>query len=109
MRKQEIIGYNKVNLEDLSSTDRETILNDYTELEPYYYKCNIQFHWYKKVPGGTEVIPCKPTKYICTVLSSDGNMWQFGFDNRNRLRNRIKQVQSINEHILAKVIAIREV
>lgn len=108
MKKREIIDYNKVNLEGLSSTERETILEDYTELEPYYYKCNIQFHWYKKIPGGMEAVPCKPTKYTCTVLASDGTMWQFGFSNRNRLRNRIKHIQSINGYVIAKVIAIQE-
>ena len=110
MRKQEIIDYNKVNLEKLSDDDRKTILNDYTETEPYYYKGNLDLSWYNRMPGGEYVrVPCKHTKYTCTVLASDGNMWQFGFNNRNRLRNKIKHIQSINDNIIAKVIAIQEV
>lgn len=109
MKKQEIIDYNKVNIEKLSDNDREVLLDDYTEIEPYYFKGNLHFHWYKRVPGGWEPQVCKPTKYTCTVLASDGSMWQFGFDNRNRLRNRIKKIQSINSNIIAKVIAIQEV
>ena len=109
MRKQEIIDYNKVNLEKLSDDDRKTIINDYTEIEPYYFKGSINFHWYKQTPNGWEEVPHKQSKYSCTVLASDGSMWQFGFNNRNRLRNIIKKVQSINDNILAKVIAIQEV
>lgn len=109
MRKQEIIDYNKVNLEKLSDNDRKTILNDYTEIEPYYFKGSLKFNWYKQTPNGWEEVPHKQSKYSCTVLASDGSMWQFGFNNRNRLRNIIKKVQSINDNILAKVIAIQEV
>ena len=109
MKKQEIIDYNKVNLEKLSDDDRKTIINDYTEIEPYYFKGSINFHWYKQTPNGWEEVPHKQSKYSCTVLASDGSMWQFGFNNRNRLRNIIKKVQSINDNILAKVIAIQEV
>ena len=109
MRKQEIIDYNKVNLEKLSDDDHKTILADYTEIEPYYFKGNLQFNWYKQTLNGWEKMPCKSTKYSCTVLASDGNMWQFGFNNRNRLRNKIKHIQSINDNIIAKVIAIQEV
>lgn len=116
MRKQEIIDYNKVNLEKLSEDDRKTILYDYTETEPYYFKGNLDLSWYNRMPGGEYVlVPCKHTKYTkytkytCTVLASDGNMWQFGFSNRSRLRNIIKKIQSINDNIIAKVIAIQEV
>ena len=108
MRKQEIIDYNRVNLEKLSEENRKLVLNDYVEIEPYYYKGNLHFHWYKKTPGGWEQITCKPTKYSCTVIAEDGSMWQFGFDNRNRLRNRIKMIQTINDNVIAKVIAIQE-
>lgn len=109
MRKQEIINYNRVNLEKLSDDDRKTILYDYTETEPYYYKGNLDLFWYKRMPGGEYVrVPCN-SKYTCTVLASDGNMWQFGFSNRNRLRNRIKHIQFINDNVIAKVIAIQEV
>lgn len=109
MKKQEIISFNHVNLFGLSKENRELILNDYIEIEPYYFKGNLHFHWYKKVPGGWEPQVCKRTKYTCTVIASDGSMWQFGFDNRNRLRNRVKKIQSINDNIIAKVIAIQEV
>ena len=109
MRKQEIINYNKVNLEQLSTEDHEAILNDYTEIEPYYFKGNLKFSWYKQTPNGwEEVPPHKQSKYSCTILASDGSMWQFGFNNRNRLRNKVKQIQSINANVIAKVIAIQE-
>ena len=110
MRKQEIIDYNRVNLEKLSDDDRGIILNDYTETEPYYFKGNLDLCGYKRMPGGEYVrVPYKYTRYTCTVLASDGNMWQFGFSNRSRLRNIIKKIQSINDNIIAKVIAIQEV
>ncbi len=109
MKKQEIIDYNKVNLEKLSENDRKTILDDYTEIEPYYFKGNLHFHWYKRLPGGEYVQhTCKLTKYTCTILASDGSMWQFGFNNRNRLRNKVKQIQAVHDNVLAKVIAIQE-
>lgn len=108
MNKQKIIDYNRVNLEKLSDDDRKTILSDYAEVEPYYYKGMLHFHWYKRSPDGWEQQTCKPTKYSCTVLASDGSMWQFGFSNRNRLRNRIKKIQSISDNVIAKVIAIQE-
>lgn len=108
MKKQEIIDYNKVNLEKLSDDDRGCILSDYTEIEPYYFKGNLHFHWYKRLPGGEYVQhTCKHTKYTCTILASDGSMWQFGFNNRNRLRNKVKQIQAINSNVIAKVIAIQ--
>ena len=110
MKKQEIIDYNKVNLEKLSENDRKTILDDYTEIEPYYFKGNLHFHWYKRLPGGEyESHTYKPTKYTCTILASDGSMWQFGFNNRNRLRNKVKQIQAVNDNVIAKVIALQEV
>lgn len=108
MKKQEIIDYNSVNLEKLSEENRKLILSDYVEIEPYYYKGNIHFHWYKRVPGGWEPQVCKRTKYTCTVIAEDGSMWQFGFNNRNRLRNRIKHIQAVNDNVIAKVIAIQE-
>lgn len=109
MKKQEIIDYNKANLEKLSTEDRGLILNDYTEIELYYFKGNLHFHWYKRLPNGEyEQCTCKPTKYTCTVIASDGSMWQFGFNNRNRLRNRIKHIQAVNTNVIAKVIAIQE-
>lgn len=109
MKKQEIIDYNKVNLEKLSSTDRGLILSDYTEIEPYYFKGNLHFHWYKRLPSGEyESYTCKPTKYTCTIIASDGSMWQFGFNNRNRLRNKVKQIQAVHDNVIAKVIAIQE-
>lgn len=108
MRKQEIIDYNKVNLEKLSTKDLEAILSDYIEIEPYYFKGNLHFHQYKRLPSGEyESHTCKPTKYSCTVLASDGNMWQFGFNNRNRLRHKVKHIQAINSNVIAKVIAIQ--
>lgn len=110
MRKQEIIDYNKVNLEKLSDDDRKTILADYTETEPYYFKSNLDLCGYKRMPGGEYVrVPCKHIRYTCTVLASDGSMWQFGFSNRNRLRNKIKHIQSVHDNVIAKVIAIQEV
>lgn len=108
MKKQEIVDYNKANLEKLSTEDRGLILSDYTEIEPYYFKGNIDFHWYKKVPGGWEPHVCKRTKYTCTILQDDGSMYQFGFSNRNRLLNKIKHIQSLTGNIIAKVIAIQE-
>lgn len=109
MKKQEIIDYNKVNLEKLSDDNRKLILNDYTEIEPYYYKGNLHFHWYKRLPDGKyEQHTCKPTKYTCTILADDGSMWQFGFNNRNRLRNRVKYIQANSDNVIAKVIAIQE-
>jgi hypothetical protein len=110
MKKQEIIDYNKVNLEKLSAEERELILSDYTEIEPYYFKGNLHFHWYTRLSSGEyESHTCKPTKYTCTIIASDGSMWQFGFNNRNRLRNKVKQIQAVNENVIAKVIAIQEV
>lgn len=109
MKKQEIVDYNKVNIEGLSNEDRELVLNDYSEIEPYYYSGNLHFHWYKRLPNGKyEQHTCKPTKYSCTIIANDGSMWQFGFNNRNRLRNRVKQIQAVNDNVIAKVIAIQE-
>ena len=105
MTKQEIITYNLDQLSRLDKDQKETILADYTEQEPGYYTGCITFHCYKKVPGGWDPQVSKPTKYTCTVLIEDGNMYQFGFSNRNRLRNRIKHIQSIHDNVAGKIIA----
>lgn len=118
MKKQEIIEHNKINLMNLDAVanyKKETFESDWhlTETEPGYYTAPRPDHWdydyvynketdhYDKVhrPGRYNA------KYVCILYMGDDSMYEFGFTYRNRLRNIIKDKQTVWNNIVGRIIA----
>lgn len=118
MKKQYIIDHNKVNLDNLNAVvnyDKETFEHDWhlTETEPGYYMAPRPDHWdydyiYNRSTDNYDRVH-KPgrynAKYVCIMYMEDDSMYEFGFTYRNRLRNIIKQKQSIWCNIVGRIIA----
>ena len=118
MKKQEIIDHNKVNLEKLKTVAgyaKETFEHDWklTETEPGYYTTPRPDHWdydyvLNRSTGNYDRVH-KPgrynAKYVCIMYMEDHSMYEFGFTYRNRLRNTIKDKQSIWCNIVGRIIA----
>lgn len=120
MSIQEIKDHNKVNMNRLTTKQLECLLNDVPGLEPmsdHLFKSKIRFDRYVRVAGKGvyELRKGKPDKYACTLILWDKetndlySILQFGFSNRNRLRNRLQALQKQWDNIVCRIISINEV
>ena len=120
MSIQEIMDHNKVNMSRLTAKQLTCLLNDVPGLEPepdHMFKSKIRFDKYVRVAGTSvyELRKGKPDKYACTLILWDKetndlySILQFGFNNRNRLRNRLQALQKQWDNIVCRIISINEV
>lgn len=120
MSIQEIKDHNKVNLDRCSSKQRYYALKEVPGLEyvePNLFKSKIRFDKYVRIAGTgvCELRKGKPDKYACTLILWDKetndlySILQFGFNNRNRLRNRLQALQKQWDNIVCRIISINEV
>ena len=93
MRKQEIIDYNLVNFDKLIAANypKSVFINDFNLDEP-----ETGYLTSGKGYGSH--------KYTSILYMSSSSMYEFGFTNRNRLRNWIKKIQSYDDCIVARFI-----
>lgn len=106
MLVQEIKDHNKVNLDRCSSKQRYYALKEVPGLEyvePNMFKSRYRFS------------NSHADKYVCTLILWDKetndlySIIQFGFSNRNRLRNRLQALQKQWDNIVCRIISINEV
>lgn len=120
MSIQEIKDHNKVNMDRLTTKQLACLLNDVPGLEPmpdHTFKSKIRFDKYVRVAGTGvyELRKGKPDKYACTLILWDKetndlySIIQFGFSNRNRLRNILQALQKQWDNIVCRIISINEV
>ena len=120
MSIQEIRDHNKVNMSRLTAKQLTCLLYDVPGLEPepdHMFKSKIRFDKYVRVAGTGvyELRKGKPDKYACTLILWDKetndlySILQFGFSNRNRLRNRLQALQKQWGNIVCRIISINEV
>lgn len=120
MSIQEIKDHNKVNMSRLTAKQLNCLLNSVPGLEPesdHLFKSKIRFDRYVRVAGQGvyELRKGKPDKYACTLILWDKetndlySILQFGFSNRNRLRNRLQALQKQWDNVVCRIISINEV
>ena len=106
MSIQEIKDHNKVNMSRLTAKQLTCLLNDVPGLEP---KPDHMFKS-KFVLNKNHI-----DRYACTLILWDKetndlySILQFGFSNRNRLRNRLQALQKQWDNIVCRIISINEV
>ena len=119
MKLNEIIAHNKANLERCTKKQADCMRNNMPGLDEdkdtkFLFNSHQNFGGYvrNKNGKGYTYVPGKPYKYVCTCLcwSKDYDSCrcfiQFGFNNRNRLRNRLQNVQKNNDDIVCRIISI---
>lgn len=118
MKLDEIIAYNKVNLERCTEK-QATFIKDYMRGvkcsdTDYLFVSECMFFKYVRRVGHYELVQQPVPKYICSVLYWNKEtdrckrVHQFGFNNRNRLRNRIAALQKENKDIVCRIISINK-
>ena len=119
MKLNEIIAYNKVNL--LRCSDKQI---QFMQSSVPYLDCDdnnkdlfishCRFDKYVRKAGHYELVKQPIPKYVCSVLCWDKDtdecrcIHQFGFNNRNRLRNRIAALQKDEKDIVCRIISLNE-
>lgn len=105
MKLNEIIAHNKANLERCTEKQANYMRNNMPGLNEDKDTKFFFISYHKNNPG-------KFYRYTCTCLcwskeyDSCRCFIQFGFNNRNRLRNRLQNLQKNNDDIVCRVISI---
>lgn len=117
MKLNEIIAHNKANLERCTEKQANCMRNNMPGLDEdsdtkNKFISHCRFDRYVRKAGHYELVKGRVPKYVCTCLcwSKDYDSCrcfiQFGFNNRNRLRNRLQHIQKNNDDIVCRVISI---
>lgn len=121
MKLNEIIEHNKVNLERCTAKQADCMRNGLSDLREdentkFLFKSCQKFGGFirNKNGKGWTYQPGKIYKYVCTCLCWDKEsdtprcFVQFGFNNRNLLRNKLQSIQKNNSDIVCRIISIHE-
>ena len=118
MKLSEIIAHNKANLERCTAK-QATFMREYVPfVQPsdteYLFVSKCSFRKYVRKAGHYKFVKEPVPKYVCTILCWDKDtdkcrcIHQFGFNNRNRLRNRIAELQKNENDIVCRVISLNK-
>ena len=121
MKLNEITAHNKVNLQRCSTKQIQFIQSsihyldcDDSNRDLFLSHCRFDKYVRNKNGKGYTLKQGKRCKYVCSVLCWDKDtdecrcIHQFGFNNRNRLRNRIAALQKNNKDIACRIISLNE-
>ncbi len=118
MKLDEIIAHNKANLERCTKKQAIFMRDSVPYLEcggvAYLFASKCRFDKYVYKTGHYELVKQPVPKYVCSVLCWDKDtdecrcIHQFGFNNRNRLRNRIAALQKHEKDIVCRIISLNE-
>lgn len=118
MKLDEIIAHNKANLQRCTEKQALFVRDSIPGLEcdsiAYTFVSNHRFDKYVRKANHYELVKQPVPKYVCTVLCWDKDVdevrciHQFGFNNRNRLRNKLAMIQKAEEDIICRVISLNK-